>query len=149
MRDSYNDSLTVKLLQAADLVHVDTQSNYVDLAGWDAAKFCVHIATQTGIDSSNYVTPILQEATATPASASSYSAVASTDYVGGFTKADSTSEDDVIQVAGYTGSARYVNVKIDFTGTGITAGIVCVWVELTKSRKDPASAKTAITGTVT
>lgn len=149
MRDSYNDSLTVKLLQAADLVHVDAQSNYVDLAGWDAAKFCVHVATQTGIDTSNYVTPILQEATATPAAAVSYSAVASTDYVGGFTKIDATTEDDVIQTAGYTGACRYVNVKIDFTGTGISAGIVCVWVELSRSRKDPASAKTATTGTVT
>ncbi len=147
MKDSYNDVL-VQQLAAVAATTADRQSNYIDLSGWDSALFIVNVSALTGVDGSNYLTPTLRSATATPASAGSYSAVAAGDIVGGFTKIDSTSEDEVTQSCSYTGADRYVQVFLDITGSSISAGYVGVVVVLSRSRKDPASAKTATPGTV-
>lgn len=148
MKDTYNDEVTVQLLPVADLAYTDTQSNYVDLSGYDGADFYVVVGALTGVDGSNYLTPTLQEASATPGTAGSYSAVAAGDIMGGFTKIDSTSEDSVVQKAGYAGGSRYVNVLLNYTGTGISAGYVGVFATLRKLRKGPGSSKTPTTGTV-
>ena len=146
--DGYNDHVIVPLLEAADQDHTDALSAYVDTAGWGSVEFVVTIGALTGVDADNYLTPILQEASTTPAAKESYSAVASTAYLGGFSKVDAAAEDSTVQRAVYTGSERYAQVKLDYTGTGITAGIVGVYAICSKPKKQPASALTPTTGTV-
>lgn len=148
MKDIYHDSVIVPLLEAHDLVNTDHQSDYVDLAGFDGAEIVVTVGALTGVDGSNYLTPILQEATTGPATVGNYGAVAAGDIIGGYTKIDSTSEDSVVQRACYVGTARYINVKLDYTSTGISVGIVGAYAILRRAAKGPASSLTPTTGTV-
>jgi hypothetical protein len=148
MKDKYNDSVVVALTESADLGHVDALSKYIDLAGFGGVDIEVVIGTLTGVDTSNYLTPILQEADSTPAAAGSYAAVAAGDMVGGFTKVDATTKDNVVQRVSYVGSKRYINVKLDYTGTAISAGVVGVYARLHDARKGPAAALTPTTGAV-
>lgn len=148
MKDIYNDAVIVPLVEAADLAHTDTQSKYVDLAGFEACEVVVAIGALTGVDASNYLTPTLQEASATPGTAGNYAAVDSANVIGGFSKVDATTKDSVVQRACYVGSKRYVNVKLGYTGTLITAGIVGVYAILRRARKGPESALTPTTGAV-
>ena len=148
MKDLYNGLNMVALVEAADLVHADTKSKYIDLAGFEGCDIVVAVGALTGVDGSNYLTPVLYEADATPESASSYSAVAAAQILGGFTKIDSTSEDSVLQRAGYVGNCRYLYVDLDYTGTGISAGVVGVYAVLGHGRHQPSAALTPTTGAV-
>jgi len=146
--DKYHDSVVISLLEAQDLAHTDTQSKYVDREGYESVEIEVEIGALTGVDASNHVTPILQEADDTPAAIGSYSACASGDMIGGLSKVDDAAEDSVIQRVCYTGLAPYLNVALDYTGIGISAGIVGVRARLSNPRKGPASSLTPTTGTV-
>ena len=141
-------NLPVLLLEPQDLASADTQSAYIDLAGLHVpVGIAVIIGALTGVDGSNYLVPTLQEATETPASASSYSAVDANDIDGAFTKVDDAAEDSVIQFVEYHGRSRYVNVLLNYTGTGITAGIVGVVALVREAREMPPATPT--TGAVT
>jgi len=164
MRTSiFYDEKAVLLKEPTDLASTDTQSGYIDLANWDECVIEVIVSTLSGVDGSNYLTPILQCANSSPTAAGSYSAVpaADMDYeivtaAGASTVAldtvwpriDSTSEDSVIYRAAYKGAARYLNVKLDYTGSGITAGVVGVVARLSSAHKQPGNANTVTTGTV-
>jgi hypothetical protein len=148
MRDLYHNALPVSLAIPVDQAGTDAWSKYVDLAGSHGCIITVHVGDLTGVDGSNYLTPVLYEATATPASAGSYSAVAASDLLGGFSKIDATTEDSTIQTVGYKGICRYVAVKCDYTGTGITAGCVSVEGYVAFSDHEPTSGRTVTTGTV-
>lgn len=124
MRDLNNNLAIVNLADPTDLVYTDTNSKYVDIAGYRGAAIVVHVGALTGVDGSNYLTPVLQESD--EELDSKFSDVAAADIIGGFTKIDSTSEDSVVQVAGYIGDKRYIRAKLDYTGSTISAGIVGV-----------------------
>jgi len=141
-KDSYNTTKIALLLEPQDLAHTDTYSAYVDLAGYESALFEVSVGALTGVDGSNYLTPTLLEATETPDSTASYSAVDSADIIGGFSKIDAAAEDSVVQVAGYIGSERYVCVLLDYASTGISAGVVGVNVILGHTSEIPPGAPT-------
>lgn len=132
-----------QLLEVQDLVHTDTKSNYVDLYGYQGCVLGVMVGTLTGVDGSNYLTPILEESDST--ADSGFSAATDVTSSPAFSKIDSTSEDAVTQWAVYTGNKRYVRVKLDYTGTGISAGYVGVFAILGKALREPPAAPT--TGT--
>ena len=100
------------------------------------------------MDTSNYLTPILQEAADTPASASSYSTVDTGQVIGAFSAITTTALDSCVQVVEYKGTDRYVNVKLDYTSTGISAGIVGVYALLYNPRKASVVSLTPTTGAV-
>jgi hypothetical protein len=144
-RELYDETGVAVLAEAADLVHADALSSVLDLAGFEAAMILVAIGVLTGVDGSNYVTPILQESDTT--ADVDFTAVAAADIVGGFTKVDATSEDSLLQRACYVGSKRYIRVKLDYTGTGISAGIVGVYAITSDARSEPAAAPTVTAAT--
>lgn len=133
------------LLEARDLAYTDTASSWLDTAGFNAAEIVVTIGALTGVDGSNYILPVLQECDTTVGT--SATAVAAADVYGAFTKVDSTSEDSVVQRVGYCGSKRYVRVNLDYTGTGISAGIVGVLGIVSGARTEPAGTPTVAAAT--
>ncbi len=117
-----NNLATCLALEPQDLAYTDTASAWIDTTDFESLMILAIVGALTGVDSSNYLLPVLQESdTTTDVSATT---VAATEVVGAFTKIDSTSEDSVIQKVSYIGTKRYVRVKFDYTGTGISAGIV-------------------------
>lgn len=145
MKDQAKDLSVVMLLEAQDLVATDTSSNILDTAKFDSATLLVSVGALTGVDGSNYLTPILQESDSV--ADTGFAAVDAADIIGGFTKIDATSKDSVIQKAGYIGGKRYVRVKLDYTGTGITAGIVGVIGLLGNAGINPAATVAPISAT--
>jgi hypothetical protein len=133
------------LLEAADLVHADVASAWLDTKGYAAADLIVAIGALTGVDGSNSVLPILQESDlTTDVSATN---VAAADIAGAFTAVNSTSLDSTVQRVGYCGSKRYVRVKLDYTGTGISAGICGVYAVVGFAHNEPAAAPTVTAAT--
>lgn len=139
LRDTINDSQLVVLLEAQDLAHADTASAWVYWPGFSGVELFVVVGALTGVDGDNYLTPILQGGTTTAASGAA--AVDSGDIIGdGFSKIDAAAEDSTIQRAQYVGDDyTYLRVLLDYTGTGITAGIVGVYALLTLPRVSPAT----------
>lgn len=121
-KDLKNNIATVLLKEPADAVHTDVASNILDTASCYGIEVDAIIGALTGVDASNYVTPVLQESDTIVGT--DFTAVDASDIIGGFSKVDSTAKDSVIQRAGYIGHKRYVRVNFDYTGTAITAGIV-------------------------
>lgn len=142
MKDLYNDLGVVNLLSPADVAGVDTASKILDLAGMNGAIIQAYVGPQTGVDADNHLTPVLEESDTTVGT--DFTAVAAGDILGGFTKVDSTSEDDVVQVAGYKGAKRYIRVNFNFTGT-ITVGLVGAVGIVGNATKEPVTAPAAIT----
>ena len=93
-------------------------------------------------DGSNYFTPTLQEASATPGSTASYAST--TEYVGTLSAINSTTGGK--QKISYTGKERYITVKL--TETGTASSIFAVSYHLSGAKKAPARDNTATTGTV-
>lgn len=145
MRDFKNNHGIVQLLKPQDLAHNDTASSWLDTRYFNAAMIGVMVGALTGVDASNYVTPILQESDTT--ADADATTVDSSDQHGAFTKIDATTEDQVTQVVGYKGSKRYIRAKLDYTGTGISAGIVGVFGILGKPAVAPAVANAAVAAT--
>jgi hypothetical protein len=141
-----HDSLaSAVLLEAQDLAHTDTASAWLDTKGYAGADLIVAIGALTGVDGSNYVLPILQESDlTTDVSASN---VATADIAGAFTSVNSSSLDSVVQRVGYCGSKRYVRVKLDYTGTAISAGICGVYAIVGFAHNEPAAAPTVTAAT--
>lgn len=145
MKDFKVNIAPVLLLEPQTIAHVDTVSSILDLAGFDGAVMNVTVAALTGVDSSNYLTPVLQESDTVVGT--DFADVAAANMNGAFTKIDSTAKDSVIQSVGYKGSKRYIRVNLDYTGTGITAGVVGVSGTLGYPDVFPAVGPAAITAT--
>ena len=140
MRDLKNNIGVNLLLEPHDLVYSDHSSDWLDLQGFEGGCISAIIGALTGVDGSNYVTPILQESDTT--ADTDASAVAAANMIGSFTKVDSTSEDSVVQTVGYIGSKRYIRVKFDYTGTAISAGICGAIGIVGNARRSPVTAPT-------
>ncbi|MEL7609498.1 MAG: hypothetical protein AAGU74_08315 [Bacillota bacterium] len=136
---------TVLLLEPADLVRTDTASGLLDTADCNGVEIDVIIGALTGVDSTNYLTPVLQECDTTEND--DFTAVDVADMLGAFSKVDAATKDSVIQRVGYIGGKRYVRVNLDYTGNGITAGIVGVVGILGYSKEAPMTAPAAVAAT--
>ncbi len=60
---------------------------------------------------------------------------------------DAAAEDSLVQYVGYKGGKRYVRVKLDYTGTGITAGVVGVYGIVGRAKEAPVTAPDAVSAT--
>lgn len=134
------DIQKVHVLDAATIT-ATTWSKYVDLSGFESCAFVLTYKAGTA-DGSNYFTPTIQEATATPGSTGSYSAA--TAIVGSFSLIDDT--DAATEIVFYNGTARYVALKLTETLTA-SAVIGCVCI-LGNPKKGPARDITPTTGTI-
>lgn len=125
-KDLYHNIGVVHLLDAQDITTSDAKSAILDLAGFEGAVILVNFGAITTPDSNSYITPILQESDTT--ADADFSAVNSAYILGGFSKIDASTEDQVTQVAGYIGNKRYIRVLIDITDAdgGISHALVSV-----------------------
>jgi hypothetical protein len=146
-RDLYNNIGIVHLLDAKDIATTDTASSILDLKGYEGAVIAVNFGAITTPDASSYVTPVLQHSDTT--AASDFAAVDAADIIGGFTKIDATTEDQVTQKAGYIGTKRYIRVNIDITDAdgGISACLVSVDGIVGSPASAPVSAPAAVAAT--
>ena len=142
-RDLTNNLAAVQLLKPQDLAHTTTTSAILDTAQMAGAEIQVSIAVLTGVDGTNYVTPVLQESDTT--TGADFTAVTAGDIIGGFIKVDSTAKDGCIQRAGYTGSKRYIRVNLVYTGAAITAGVIGVTGIIAYPQYAPAVSPAPIT----
>jgi len=147
MFDLHNNT-ECKVLYEGTSVTADAYSNYIDLQGYEAAEILV-FGTMSVADSSNYITPKLYGATATPAASGSYSALSGNDLNGAFSAFNDTTS--FMQKVGYAAGAnhyRYLCVLLDETGTA-DADTLCVVVILHKGKHQPIDDDTLTSGTVT
>lgn len=122
-KDLKSNIATVLMKEPVDMAGTTGASSLLDTAGFNGVEVDVIIGELTGIGTSNYLTPVLQECDTTEGD--DFAAVDEADMIGTFTKVDAAAEDSLIQRVGYIGSKRYVRVNLVYTGT-ITAGIVGV-----------------------
>ena len=147
LKDLHHDIGVTLLMEPVDAVHTDRYSDIIDVQGngFKSVDILAIIAALTGVDGSNYLTPILQESDTT--ATGDFTSVAAADMLGGlFTKIDSTSADRR-QRRGYIGAKRYIRLKFDYTGTGISAGIVGAVAILGHPEVRPVASDPAITAT--
>ena len=119
MKDIYNDFKVVHLLDCKNIVdHTDIGTDYVDLQGFESAMVLVNYGAVATLGSADKVIAVLQECDSAPATNTSWTAVASTDYQGAFTVLDAATDDQCTQVVGYLGDKRYIRVLLDYTSAG-------------------------------
>lgn len=143
MRDLKNNIAIVHLLDPQDTADTDTVSLILDTKGFGSAVLAVNVGAITGLDASNYLTPVLQDSDTT--TGTDFAPVNAAYIQGGFTRIDAAAEDQTTQSVGYTGSKRYLRVNLDFTGTAITAALESVVGVLGRPVVAPAVAPAAIT----
>lgn len=115
-KDLYHNVGVVHLLDAQDITTSDTKSAILDLAGFEGALVLVNVGAITTPGSTSYLTPVLQESDTT--ADGDFDTVDPADILGGFSKIDSASLDQVTQMVGYVGNKRYIRVLLDITNTG-------------------------------
>lgn len=141
--DTYNGQKVVELAFDANKTATG-YSKYIDVRGYDGVTIVVRQSLNTA-DGSNYFTPSLVEADATPASTGSYTAVDSTEVQGSLT-ANTSTGDKAPEHVSYTGNARYLAVK--FTETGTADGDFTVYAILTHGHDQPIASDSPTTGTI-
>ena len=142
-RDLKNNIGIVQLLEPQDLVRTNTASKILDVSQFGGAIIEVQIGTITGVDGSNYLTPVLQESDTT--TGSDFTTVAAVDVIGAFTVINSTAKDQTVQMVGYRGNKRYIRTNLVYTGSGISAGVIGVSGILGLPSFKPATANAALT----
>ena len=123
----------------------DTNSKYVDLQGYDSADILVTYSDVTASTGSNNFAIKVYEASATPASLSSYSEVAATNLRGTFPSLANAVTGNVALVS-YVGNKRYLYVQLDETGTA--SAIVSIVAVLRNPAQAASNAASVTTGTV-
>lgn len=137
---------TVASLRAPATLDATGSSAYVDTQGYDAAEVVVHHGDVTAAAGANNLALKLQHADATPGAAGSYEDVPAADLRGTFALLENGVTAGVQRVA-YVGGKRYL--RLVATETGTAAAVVGVLAVLELSDREPANAKTAVTGSVT
>jgi len=143
MKDLKNKIAVVQLLDPADFAHTNTKTNILDLAGFEGAVIAVSIGILTGVDASNFLTIKMQESDTT--ADADFVDVPSDKLEGEFIIINSTDLDQTTQYVGYRGEKRYIRILLDYTGTGITAGIIAVVGILGLPGRSPAIGPSVIT----
>jgi hypothetical protein len=144
-RETVTSKKYVQLLAPAAAVTADTSSVYLDLQGFDAVDIVATYSNVTASAGSNNIVIKVQEASATPGSAGSYTDVAAANLRGAMPTLQNAVTANVASV-GVVGSERYLRVLLDATGT--VSAFVSLMAVLTLSDRDPANAKTVTTGAV-
>jgi hypothetical protein len=144
-RDLKNNIAKVMLTEPADHDYTDFFSNILDTQGFEGAELVAIIGTLTGVDVSNTLTITAEECDTTVTG--SFTTVAAADLEGAFTLIDASTEDQVIQSVGYYGTKRYIRLKFNYAGTGISASIVSAIGLLSNPRVSPAVAPAAVSAT--
>lgn len=145
MIDLYHNIGVVHLLDAQDITTTDTDSDILDLSGFNSAVVAVNVGAIDVLGASDYIELALEESD-TIADAD-FAAVDSEDILGGFTKIDADTEDQTTQYVGYIGSKRYVRVAIDVTSATLAHCLVSVDGILAHPASAPAVAPDPITAT--
>lgn len=102
--------------------HTDVASDALDVSGVHGAEVLTIIGAMTGNDGSNTLVPVLQESD--DLVDVNFTAVAADDIVGGAVATAVSA--NTVNKQGYLGKKRYIRVKLDFTGTGISSVVVGV-----------------------
>jgi hypothetical protein len=125
MKDLKSYIAPVMLMEPKDTNDNDDETSaWLDTQGFESATVCVLIGTVTGADDDATLLPVLQESDTTKdADATDVDAA---DMIGAFTLVNSATTDQAVQTVGYKGTKRYIRVKLDYTGTDITASLVAV-----------------------
>ncbi len=146
LRDLYHNYLA-KLLSGPAAITGDTNSDYIDTAGLIGVGFEV-ICFPSVADGSNFITPILYGTnSATPGTASEYTAVTADEIDGGlFTAVKATTAGNVQFRSLKEHKYRYYYVWLDETLTA--AGVYGV-VAYAEGAVKPSTGLTITTGTVT
>ena len=144
-RETVTSKKYVQLLAPAAAVTADTSSVYLDLQGFDAVDIVATYSNVTASAGSNNIVIKVQEASATPGSAGSYTDVVAANLRGTMPTLQNAVTANVASV-GVVGSKRYLRVLLDATGT--VSAFVSLMAVLTLSDRDPANAKTVTTGAV-
>lgn len=147
MKDLYNAINTVSLLEATQLAHADQYSKILDRTGFEGAMIIAQIGDLTGVDTANYVTPVLQESDTT--NNLDFTDVDPSKMITNFSRIDAANKDQVTMRASYGASKRYLRVKFAVTSTGGTypTGYVNAIGVLTNARHAPSSDPSPVTAT--
>jgi hypothetical protein len=149
MKDMTFDRGAVQLLAPADITNTDTQSQLLDLSGFEGAGIIVNVGALTGHAAGATTALIVEESDST--AANSFTPVAPADLVGSLPILDNAAADDnQLYSVGYRGTKRYIRVNIDHTeatpGT-ITSTVIGVTGVLGFPRHMPVSLPDPITAT--
>jgi hypothetical protein len=126
MRDSYHDERLTQVIKPVTVTSANANGTVVDLLGYLGAEIVVEIgASGALLGASNLATIRLMES----ADNNSWGAIDDADLIGGnnVTVIDANGEANTTVERGYVGTARYVTVRIEPTGTislPVSAGIV-------------------------
>ena len=144
MKNMYNEADVVQLLDSTALAHTDQTSDIIDVHGAEGIMILCQIGALTGVDSSNYVVPTLQESDST--ATGTFTAVAAADMIrqdgtaAVWEKIDDGAEYSCTIWASYIGQKRYVRVLFDTTSAGTyPTGNVAVIAVLTHAAVSPPS----------
>ena len=140
-RDLYNNLAAVVLNEASDKVHTNTTSSVLDTAGFQGVNIMVAIGALTGVDSSNYLTPSIEECDTYNGS---FTAVDPDDLLGAFSRVNTTALDSCMQTVGYKGHKLYLRVKLTYVGTAISVGVVGIYAVCGLANHNPVTAPTVI-----
>ena len=144
-RETVTAKKYVQLLAPGAAITADASSAYVDLQGFDAVDIVVTYSNVTASAGANNFAVKVQEASATPGTAGSYTDVAASNLRGSFPSLANAVTANVASV-GVVGSKRYLRVLFAETGTAsVIASVVAVF---TLADREPANAKTVTTGAV-
>jgi len=102
--------------------HTDATTDALDVAGVRGAEVLTIIGAMAGNDGSNTLVPTLQESDTLVGT--DFTNVAAADIVGGAVATAVAA--NTVNKQGYLGKKRYIRVKLDFTGTGISSVVVGV-----------------------
>lgn len=142
----YTDNAFEQILDPVT-VTADATSSEVDMKGYDEVTFLANIGESGDtLDASNYIELEVEES---DTSGSGHTDVANDDLVnyvtgtnpGTFAKIDAAAEDDNPYMTGYRGNKRYLQVKVNLTGTH-TNGTPISITAIKKAMIAPANAVT-------
>lgn len=143
MNDGYAKLVPVTLLNDTSVTATGWTA-YVDLYPYNQVTFIVYQKMAIA-DASNFITPALYDASATPASSASYTVVGSDYYNGSVTAAKTTTAQT--EHISYVGENRYVAIKL--TETGTAQGQFTITAVLGSGRHQEIATDTPTTGTIT
>lgn len=143
--DLINNVAITMLAEPADHAAVDFYSDILDTQGFESAQLSAIIGTLTGVDADNNLAITAEESNTTVNG--DFTTVAAGDLDGAFTLIDAATEDQLIQSVGYKGIKRYIRLKFNYTGGGISASLVSAIGLLSHGRVKPVTAPAAVSST--
>lgn len=125
--DLYNNLALVHALAPQTInTSTTTESDAIDLAGYEGALICFHAGAIAGSSSANVLLPLITEC---DTSGGSYTAVADADLIGTeAAAAHNGGTDSTVTKIGYVGAKRYIKVALVSTATTTAGALVAATV---------------------